>query len=358
MIMFNCGLSAAELFTNVPQKIVVHDYDWFRKKTGVNKDTVEEYAGYIFAGAFKLIIQTIIRDKVRFVSSFYNSYIDFVTVDDMDFMRDRQNGRFTDINIVESGFKGYQLMYHWRGSFKDVTRYKKMMLYMNVDMKQSFIDRINSGEVFYSIKDIRTKDILPDLKKIFPKLSKVVLGKITEYGFTRIFHAMKQQCSINVCSKNFGLYTYIGRTAFDRAKWTKEYYFRMRMKLIKISKWNEDKPTQYYYIALTDERMKYWARLNNKSNKAGWCWVWFDKCIARRLLKTALCNSTKSHIFEIKVRKKDMRYWHLPIEMTKYRDVEYLGESHNYVLKRSSKHWKDLVKEYKDKPFRNEERNS
>ena len=358
MILFNCGLSSAELYANVPQQIITHDFYWFKERIDARQDTIEGYMGFIFSCAFRIILETIVEKKVRFVSSYYNSYIDFVTVDEEKFMRDRQNGRFQDIDFIESDFKGYQLMYHWRGSFKDVSRYKKMMIYMNTDVKQPFIDKINTGEVFYSTKDIKTKHIVPELKKFFPKISKEILQRVVEYGFTRMFHAIKQQCTVNIASTTFGIYSYIGKAHFVRERWIREYYFRMRMKLIKLSKWNKEKPTQYYYIALTDERMIHWARLNDKQNNAGWCWVWFNRCYARRILKTALCNSTKSHIFKIKVRKKDMRFWHFYIDLKKYRDVEYLGESINYELTRSSKHWKELVPEYKDRQTRYEIENN
>lgn len=357
-IRYNCGISSKEIFTNVPQKVVKYDVFTFNEKTNSDFKRIEECAGTIFTAALKVIIDRVIRDKVRFVTNYANSYIDFETVEDPFFMQQRQMGRFKDIDIVESDFKGYHLAYYYRVSFGPNKRYKKHPIYVNKSTKKPFIDRINTGEVFYTTENIRTKDIVDDVKEYFPKITKAALASIIEYGFTRMYYAVRQLCTVSAFNVPKDIYVYIGPLYKNREKWVKEYYFRLRMKLFRIYKWQGYKITNVYYIAMTEEKMIEWAKMNDKSNRAGWTWVWFNKVMLRSIKQVALSCTANVHIFRVKAKKKDTKRSNIWLkEPRKFREVEYLGRGKNFKLIPSNDHWKDLVKEYRYKEINNEERN-
>jgi hypothetical protein len=126
----------------------------------------------------------------------------------------------------------------------------------------------------------------------------------------------------------------------------------MRKKIKKIAKWKDIKYNNYYYIAISKDRMPDWIDLNNKSNKAGWRWLHFEDVTVRRQLEAALYNTTFSYIFKVKIQKKYTKFWSYHIEHQKYRDVDFVGIAVNYKLQPATMHWKELIKQY------NEERGS
>lgn len=346
-LLFNHGINPTEIFSGDTRELCDKDYLWFQNNFNHYNESVEAYLGHIFTYALDIIIQYVIEHKVRFNGPFNSFYIDFEMFLDEDFKIHRQRGRMQDIDIVESDFTGYQLTFYYRYSKYD-SYYRKRNFYIGKKHRKMFIDKVNSGEKMHSIKDVTITHFLPQIYEKFPKLSKRELKKIISRGLSRLGQAMKENCYASIKSTVLDVTFFIGTVYFNPEFQIKDYYFRMRKKLEKIARWRKDKFDQYYYVGIDKNRMEDWVNLNDKSPKAGWCWVWFEEVAARRLLDSVKYNSTHIYIFKIKVQKKYSKRWNFYIQKAKYRDVQYVGKAINYKFQPATKHWKDLIKEFNE----------
>lgn len=345
--LFNHGISASELFSGDTMEVCDKSLIWFKNNLHFTNNTVDEYLGHIFTYSLDIIISYIIENKVRFVGPFNNFYIDFEMFVDEEFKKHRQIGRMQDIDIISSDFTGYQLTYYYKYSKND-SRFKKLNFYIGKKHRQLFLDKVNAGEKMYSIKDVNLEFFLPQIYEQFPRLGKQEIKRILYKGYYRMYYAIKQQCFITIKSDKLKSTFFLGTFYKDPKRQILEYSFRMRKKLIKISKWREDVFDDYYFIGISKDMFIDWVNMNNKKDRAGWRWVRFQNVIVRRQLTAALYNSTYSYIFKVKVRKKDMKSWGFKIIDKKFKDVIYVGKAINYKLYPSEKHWKDLIKEYNE----------
>jgi hypothetical protein len=96
-----------------------------------------------------LVLHKMIDEKKRFnIPQSVGAYLDFaVTKGEEDFKRAVQGGRFADINFVESDFTGYNIKYYFKTSKQSFA----YAVYVGGELKRKFIQKINSGEKFYSV---------------------------------------------------------------------------------------------------------------------------------------------------------------------------------------------------------------
>lgn len=345
--LFNHGISASELYEGTGYDFCDKDFIWFRNNFKILQDDKYDYLGYIFLYSFDLIVSYVIKNKVRFVSPFGTFYIDFEMFTEDEFIKHRQMGRMQDIDLVEADFTGYQLTLYYKYSKND-SRYRRLNLYLGKKHKELFLQKVNSGEKMYTTKDVGLDFFLPQIYEKFPRLNKKDIKKILYKGYYRMYFAIKQQCYMSFRSSTLNCTFHIGTFFKIPERQIFEYSFRMRMKLIKLAKWRQDKFDQHYYIGISKNRMPEWVALNNKSNRAGWCWIYFENVVARRQLDAVVYNSTEIYIFKVKIQKKYSHKWNHKIEKQKFRDAEFVGVGINYEFYPATKHWKDLIKEHNE----------
>lgn len=230
-LLFNHGLTIPEIFTNIPTTVTEKKWSWFINKYGHTSsfgDAVSDPFKYCLA----FIFYKIINDKMRFKIPYSkNGYIDFEIVQGDMFMKQRQNGRFKDIDFIESDFTGYALKYYF-----DTNSYQKSYpIYLGGELKRLFYSKINSGTVFNTIKDFTVNDILEEIMEKFPDLSKKEVKRIITLGFRRMHSAMRYGCAISInTSKFINCIAYIGNIYTDPKTQIKEYVKRRDKKLRKI----------------------------------------------------------------------------------------------------------------------------
>ena len=347
-ILFNHGLTSSELFTGSDLQFLDRDTRWFQNNLDIHFPDAYGYFSYIFLYSLDLIITKIITERKRFNGPFKLFYIDFEMFMDDEFMKHRRLGRFKDIDIIESDFKGYQLTFFYRNTVRDIL-YRSHNFYVGKKHKEMLLELINSGERLYTIEDFTLKDIMPEIEERFPRLKREELLKILRRGYFRMYYSVLQNCYLTFNSELLDFTCFVGSIYKDIGKQFRDYSFRMRMKLMKIAKWRGDKFDQYYYIGISDSRMDDWVALNNKSNRAGWRWVHFEDVTARRQRDAVMYNAPQIYIFRVKIQKKYSKKWNHKIDKAKYRDVEYVGKGNNYTFEPAMIHWKELIKEWNEK---------
>lgn len=332
-MLFNHGMTPAELYTNTPLKICDRKRRWFVKHYGGTQSRGDALANP-FKFAIGYILNKMIDEKARFIiPNVSESYWDFKIIADDDFVKARQNGKFQEIDFVNSDFKGYMLYYH----FKTKGYQKAYPMYLGGDLKKKFIHRINEGDSFYTTKNLTLKDILPEVYKRFPELTKKEVKSLLIHGFMRMNHCMKFGCAFTINTKKFyNCYVFIGKISLDPENQIKEFLVRRDRKLRKICAWKKEPFDKYYYIGLKGKGFENWLNLNERSSRI----VKFENIIARRLLEEFYYRGEGMHIFRIRLSKfKGYAFWADRLEAKK---VDYLGTIKNYKLDASVKTWLEI----------------
>jgi len=336
-ILFNHGLSAEELYSNTPSSITNRKWRWWIAQYGATR-TYEDAIADPFKYCFGLILNRIIDTKVRFkmpVNS--EAYIDFDIVTGDKFQKQRQNGRFSEIDFIESDFTGYFLNYY----FKAKAYQKEMPIYLGGDLKKKFLEGINSGVKYYTTKDVTINDFLDEVQQQFPSVPAVELKNILLHGFRRMHSAIKFGCAITINStKNINCFAYIGKLSLTPEKQIKEYSIRRDRKLRKIEGWKKTPFDNYYYIGLNPTGFKQWL----EDNKASRCIVHFNNIIPRKIKEELYYKAKHLHVFRFK--KDTFKGWAYWADHLEIRDLEYLGEAYEHKFTSIDKSWKELRKEY------------
>lgn len=339
-ILFNHGLTPGELYTNTPKKIIDKPWRWLIRHYGSSTSYNDAIAAP-FKYCFGLILNRILDEKVRFKIPYQqDAYIDFEIVTGEKFIKHRQNGRFQEIDFVESDFTGYFLTYFFKGSAYQ----KEIPIYIGSNLKKKFLSNINSGEKFYTIKDITIDDFIDDVKLKFNEFTHDELKKLLIHGFRRMHSAIRYGCAISISVKrDINCLAYIGKLTLTPEKNIKEYSVRRDKKLRKIDIWKKLDFDGYYYIGLNETAMKLWVELN-RSNKVI---VKFQNVIPRKIKEELYYKDKFIHIFRFKQKKfRGFNYW---CNELKIRDLEYLGEVLDRKFYPMNKTWRELIKEYEKK---------
>jgi len=152
-------------------------------------------------------------------------------VDGDKFTYQRQCGRFQNIDFIESDFTGYALRYY----YKSKAYQKNYQIYLGGELKEKFLNGINSGIKYYTIKDTKLEDFLPKIYEKFSELSQYEVKKLILHGFRRMHSSLKYGCAVSLNTKKyFNCVAHIGAIYLEPSKQLKEYSIRRDKKLRKI----------------------------------------------------------------------------------------------------------------------------
>lgn len=336
-ILFNHGLTPEELYSNTPKKVIDRKWRWFIKHYGPTR-SYDDAVSDPFKFCFALVMNKIIDEKVRFIiPGVPEAYIDFEIVEGDDFERQRQNGRFPEIDFVESDFKGYGLRYF----FKAKGYQKSYPVYIGGDLKKKLINGTNSGIKYYTTKDIRLYDFIDEVYEKFKELTKEEIKRLLLHGFRRLNSAMKFGCAITINTTKFiNCYAYIGNLTLNPERQIKEYSIRRDRKLRKIEGWRKTPFDGYYYIGLNPTALEQWIKDNKKSRTL----VRFNNVIIRKIQEELYYKAKTIYVFRVKLKK--FKGWSFWVDEIIARSAIYLGQSDNHTFTPSTESWKDLLKKY------------
>lgn len=334
-ILFNHGLSSGELYSNTPERVIKVGWKFLNNTYGWNK-SYEDAIADPFEYCLNLILNKVIDDKVRFKIPFQNAYIDFEIVQGDKFIEQRQNGRFQEIDFIESDFTGYFLNYY----FQTRAYQKRMPIYIGGTLKQKFLNGINSGVRYYTTTDVTLEDFIDQVHEKYNTFTRAEIKRLLIHGFRRMSAAIKFGCAITIRSVRNDLVVYIGKLTLTPETNIKEYSVRRDRKLRKIESWKKTPFDGYYYIGLNDTLMKEWVIDNRDSRTL----LKFKNIIPRKIEKELYYKSKRIFIFRFK-RKTFKGYSFWAKELT-LRNVEYIGYAEKHKFNPSTITWKQLIKEY------------
>ena len=112
----------------------------------INKDPhKDKLVKKIFRTCFKKVIDDVIDHNQVFILPVNNSEIKMRRIHGKDFTKARQNGKFKDVDFLESYFSGYELELnvYKRGGLK-----RSKTIYVDPKRKQRITDNVNLGKQY------------------------------------------------------------------------------------------------------------------------------------------------------------------------------------------------------------------
>jgi len=339
-MLFNHGITPEEIYTNTPKRVIDKNWKWFIDRYGITSSYSDALADP-FKYCFALIINKILEEKVRFkVPGAHEAYFDFEIVSGDLFTKHRQNGRFQNIDFIESDFTGYALRYY----FKHGVQQKSYPIYLGSDLKKKFLENVNSGVNYYTTKDLTLNDLVPEVQEKFKELSLKEVRSLLLHGFRRLHACMKFGCAITInTSKILNCYVYIGSITMQPKQQIIAYSKRRDRKLRKIEGWQRLPFDGYYYIGLTESKLEEWVNDNKNARSL----LTFKRVIPRKIIKELYYKAPVVYIFRIELKKfKGWSHW---VVEKKYRNVTYMGKSVERKFIEEDVTWKELIKNYETK---------
>jgi hypothetical protein len=199
-------------------------------------------------------MERMIEEGVRFkIPGVPRSYFDFFTVSDDDFIEQRQNGRFQDIDFVESDFKSYYIRLYIQGKAYQ----RDYPVYLGGALKQKLVDKINSGMVYNTTKDVLITEFVDPVHKKFPDLERKEVKRLLMYGFRKFYSASLIGCAVSIkTSKHIKCLAFIGEIKIKQRKRVSDYIVKRDRKLRFIHKLKKAPFDGYYYVGLYGKKIQ------------------------------------------------------------------------------------------------------
>lgn len=343
-LLFNHGFSGNNLYIAVPAKISTLKFKHL--KTSTNKllyCSREDSYGIILEYFIATMLRLMITERKRFVfPSWKTTYFDFQTVTEEEFEEARQLGRFEGIDFIATNFTGYRIMV----SFNKKGIRHKQNVYLGADLKELFLNTVNSGTKMYTTEDFTFEYLLNEARKdYFMWIPKKEFERIIRFGLKRMEACIRFGLSISFKTDCLvRTFIHIGYIYLCRENQIKHYSSKMGRKLRKIYQWTREEYNGYMYIGLRIDELKDWVERNKYTRFR----VKFDRPILRKIQEEWYTNGSEIHLFRIPM--KDPGYWLKRLEgVHMYPNPEYIGKCTKLKFEPSTKTWKELLNEERNK---------
>ena len=332
--LFNHGLGIEDLFTNTPKRVVDREWGWYSKNFGSTNGYAEAISNP-FKYALVLIFNKMLDERLRFITP-QGAYFDFTSIMEDDFIRERQKGKFQDIDFINSDFTAYQVKFIFNG--KSYKRYQNV--YFGGELREKFIQNINNGIKYYTTEDFKINDIYHLIYEKFPEFTNKEIREIIKFGFGRMLSSIKYGCSCTLNTRRYGnCYVYIGKMLWEQRLQIENYKFRRDRKLRKIFQWKRPEFDGYYYVGITGTLFTDWLKENKYSKSK----VKFKKVMVRKIMKELYYRYPEVYIFRIKVKKfKGLIFWKEKLDA---RETVYMGKVEKLKFSKAEITWKELIKQ-------------
>lgn len=138
------AFNAKELFQNFNIKYIKTNSSILKEHYHTKEK--KEMAVKVFLYAIYLILLDIIENNVTFVlPTKRKSQIQMGNVSGDNFKEARKNGKFQDIDFLESNFTGHQLEFVYWTKHSE----KKKLIYVDSKLKQKITDYTNKGKKYF-----------------------------------------------------------------------------------------------------------------------------------------------------------------------------------------------------------------
>lgn len=209
----------------------------------------------VFRECVKLVVNDIIENDVEFQlpTGSRKTSLQMHTYRDEDFKKARKNGKFMEVDFLESNFIANQLQLYMYGH-RNIPKSKQV--YVNKELKQKITDYTNQGRVYYGKIRKTIKDYYEPIKNIFPKIPDSDLHKILNFGWKSLYLVNSYGGDVLISGQDF--WFYIGILRKDSLGHFEYYKLKLRNKIKIMYKRKKIPWDGYYYFGLSEERYAEW----------------------------------------------------------------------------------------------------
>lgn len=105
----------------------------------------------VFRESLRLVVNDIIDNNITFEIqgiSYYKGEIHMEAVQSDDFVKARKNGKYLDVDYLESLFTGYQMFLYIKGKHDNFLHSRKYPIYLNKFYKDKITKNTNEGKTY------------------------------------------------------------------------------------------------------------------------------------------------------------------------------------------------------------------
>lgn len=250
----------------------------------------------VFKACLKLVVNDIIDNDVEFQlpTGSRKTSLMMHTYSEDAFRKARQNGKFMEVDFLESGFKGNQLQFYMYGH-RNIAKSKQV--YVDKALKKRITDYTNSGRVYYGKIVKRLKDYYKPIQELFPRIPSSDLHRILNYGWRSLYLVNSYGGDVLIQDKQF--WFYIGSLWRDSLVHFEYYKMKLRNKLRVMFHRKKIPWDGYYYFGLSEERYNKYLSSKNRRGRPRKYFEFGNILFFKLWDECSLANSGLKYFFKI-----------------------------------------------------------
>lgn len=318
-----------ELFMNFKSSQLKIDCVSLQHLYGDNHKKVLCYR--VFRECVKIIVNDIIDNDVEFQlpTGSRKTSLQMHTYRDLEFKTARQNGKFDEVDFLDSRFTGNQLQLYMYGH-RNIPRTKQ--IYVNKELKNKITEYTNQGRVYYG-KIVKTlKDYYEEVQKKFPVIPSSDLHKILNYGWRQLYLVNSYGGDVLIKDKQF--WFYIGALRIDSIKHFNYYKIKLINKTRVMFRKKKMQWDGYYYFGLSEERYQEFINSKKKRGRPRKIYNFGNILLYKLWEECSLAESNLKYFFRIPYRV-DMGFI--------YHHKELITGDAEFILEREPLKFQDIL---------------
>ena len=217
----------------------------------------------VFRECVKIIVNDIIDNDVEFQlpTGSRKTSLQMHTYRDEEFKKARKNGKFMEVDFLDSDFSANQLQLYMYGH-RNIPKAKQV--YVNKELKQKITNYTNQGRVYYGKVRKTIKDYYPAIKDKFPLIPDSDLHRILNFGWKSLYLVNSYGGDVLISGHDF--WFYIGVLRNDSLGHFEYYKMKLSNKMRILFNRRKCQWNGYYYFGLSEER---YAEFEGSKKKRG-----------------------------------------------------------------------------------------
>jgi len=229
----------------------------------------------IFKTTLFLIIDDIIENSINFKCPGCRlpTYIYMKRVDGSLFKKARKNGRWADVDLLESNFSSAYLTIDIQ---RKVYRYNKS-IYVDTTRRDRIIEKINSGFIYSNINERDITYYIPTLTSIFPGITSNDLISILSNCFKLLYLHITYGTDVVIKTITPSSFAYFGSSYNNSITFYHYYARKLYKKLLYTIKKRKIPHGEYFYFALSKKQYEEYKKVKLEHPKQKI--FYFDKVV-------------------------------------------------------------------------------
>lgn len=289
-----CAFNMDEMFINFPYKrLKITCNECYNINGHYHKQVLVKQ---VFRECFKLVINDIIDNNITFhlPTGAKKCNMHMMKVRGEAFKKLRQAGKWSDVDILESNFTGYEIGFFM---YRKVTP-KIKTVYVNKEYKNRITENTNKGFQYGdSNKDKTINDYYEIMYLKYPNISKQDIKTILSFAWKSLY--LHNSYGGDTFIKDKDIWCYIGHLKSDSLKHFLYYIKKLSTKLRVLYKRKKIQWDGYYYFALSQKEYDKYIGIKKKRGRPKKNFTFKHIMLYQILDECKINEYSKQYIFRI-----------------------------------------------------------